>query len=107
MADIDLRYMRARGLAANAVDTLVTHPGGIRDRLAAVDIEFFLLHLDELPDQNGLRSAHAELRSCLTRMEPKADEGRITATIRRSRLSTLERAAGMVLALYKHLHGCT
>lgn len=98
-----LRYSRPYTLCIEALYTLCCMPGDLRSRLRLVDQEFFLLEEDDFPDAEGLRKDYLDLKALIIRLDPKGDEGRITATISRSKLTTLEEAAQKIWDIHRKL----
>jgi len=88
-----VRYSRSYTLCIEALHTLCCTPGDFRERFSALDPEFLNLRDDAFPVENGVRASYVELKTLLTRLEPKDHEGTIAATVGRSRRTSLERAA--------------
>ncbi|WP_382161518.1 hypothetical protein [Hydrogenophaga sp. ANAO-22] len=77
-----LRFQRAYRLTSDALHTLCCESGGLKDRLQKIDLEFFSLSKNELPDIEALRSSFGELHRLVTCKEPRyPHEGRIAATL--------------------------
>lgn len=55
-----------------------------------------MLRDEDFPSTSDIRANFIELQKLLTRLDPRGDEGRIAATISRSKTSTLEQAARKV-----------
>lgn len=96
-----MRYGRSYALCTDALQVLCCTRGNLRARLLLLDPEFLILREENFPEVRDIRTNFIELQKLLTRLDPKDDEGRITATISRSKTSTLEQAAQKVLELYR------
>lgn len=60
-----------------------------------------MLRDEDFPGTSDIRANFIELQKLLTRLDPRGDEGRIAATISRSKTSTLEQAARKVWELHR------
>ena len=92
--------MRGCSLTREAVHTLATHRGGLRERLLAIDPEFFSIPPFQLPQVQPILDEYARIRSTATAIAPSDSEGRLAATFSKSRYVTLERLAGDILAFH-------
>ena len=97
-----LRYSRAYTLTIEALHTLCCTPGAMRDRLAQIDPEFFVLSPDVFPEGEEVRDNFVKLYGLATRYEPRSDgEGRISATLARSHHSKLKEMLQLVWDLHR------
>ena len=96
-----LRFSRAYTLTIEAAHTMVVGRGGIRERLKAIDPEFFSLRESAFPDHEGLRVNVSRLFQGVRALEDKADEGNLSATSSRSRFETLDALAQLFCEVYR------
>ena len=96
-----LRYTRAFTLTQEAAQNLAVDIGGIRSRLMSIDYEFFLLRDGDFPDVGDIQEKARQLRRDVTRLMPKADEGKLSATFSRSRKTTLKKFAIAIWDIYQ------
>ncbi|HEU4603807.1 MAG TPA: hypothetical protein VFS24_17660 [Steroidobacteraceae bacterium] len=66
-----------------------------------VDPEFWFLKDQDFPDPDQIRANYTEVKQLMTRLDPQGDEGRIVATISRSKRSNLERAAQLIWNMHR------
>lgn len=77
-----LRYQRAYNLTVEALHMLCCSSGGMRDRLKKIDLEFFTLTPNDLPETGNLREKFHRLHEVVTsKNSPYPNEGRIIATL--------------------------
>lgn len=77
-----LRYQRAFSFTVDALHTLSCAPGGMRDRLQKIDLEFFTLSTSDLPKSGELQEKFGRLRGLVTSKEARyPDEGRVAGTL--------------------------
>ncbi|MFZ2269645.1 MAG: hypothetical protein WAV95_18870 [Azonexus sp.] len=77
-----LRYHRAYSFTVDALHTLSCSPGGMRGRLQKIDLEFFTLSTNELPEIGELREKFKILHDLATSKEVRySHESRISATL--------------------------
>lgn len=88
--------MRGRSLAREAAHTLATNRGGLRERLLAIDPEFFSIPTSQLPHVEAIREEYGRLRTAATALDARDTEGRLAATFARSQFVTLERLADAI-----------
>src|SRR5258705_3322154 len=88
--------MRGRSLSRDAAHTLATHRGGLRERLLAIDPEFFSIPASQLPHLASIREEHERIRTAATALAARDTEGRLAATFSRAQFATLERLADAV-----------
>lgn len=96
-----LLFRRSYGLCVEAAQTLCCAPGDIRARLRILDPEFLVLHGEDFPEASNIRVSFIELKKLLTRFDPKGDEGRVAATISRSKKPTLVQAAQKIWDIHR------
>lgn len=77
-----LRYQRAYSLTVEALHTLCCSTGGMRERLQKIDLEFFTLVTNDLPESGNLREKFSRLHEVITsKNSPYPHEGRVIATL--------------------------
>lgn len=77
-----LRYQRAYGLTVDALHTLSCAPGGMKERLQRIDLEFFTLSSNDLPESGGVRERFGRLHGLVTSKDARCPgEGRVAATL--------------------------
>lgn len=97
----DLKYSRAFTLCIEALHTLCCEDGDLRSRLSMIDTEFYLLKQEEVPGYDQLQDNLVTLRTSVSKLKQKGNEGRIQATISRSRRKTLEGIAQNVWDIHR------
>ena len=76
--------------------------GNTRERLKQIDLEFYTLRSDELPENNNIRSTFTELQSIATSQEPTwSGDGRIEATLATAHHTKLKKLAKLVWELHR------
>lgn len=96
-----LLFRRSYGLCVEAAQTLCCAPGDIRARLRILDPEFLVLRGEDFPEASDIRVNFIELKKLLTRFDPKGDEGRVAATISRSKTPALVQAAQKIWDIHR------
>lgn len=92
-----LRYGRAYTLAIEALQTMCCASGSMRERLQQIDLEFYTLKPDDLPENEGVRKSFIQFHQLATRVAPRwAGEGKVAATLNQSRHTKLRQMAQLV-----------
>ena len=92
-----LRYQRSYGFTVDALHKLCCAPGGMRERLQKIDLEFFALNLAELPESEKLQSKFKELHELVTSKDARyPHEGRISATLDQLHHTKLKAVAQLI-----------
>lgn len=92
-----LRYQRAYGFTVDALHTLSCEHGGMRDRLQKIDLEFFTLRANELPESGEIREKFHRLHVLATSKEVRyPHEGRVAATLDQLHHSKLKSIAQLI-----------
>lgn len=88
------RFSRSYQLSLWTLRTLCCENGNLRSRLEAVDMEYYSLHENVLPEFRSIRSNHAALLALATSKEPRGEhEGRISATLSTAHHTVLKKIA--------------
>lgn len=89
-----LRYSRAYTLSIEALHTLCCGRGNVRSRLQAIDIEYYCLRDEDVPDAGEIRTKVDRLRRLATHVSPRWEgEGNLQATLGTAHYTVLERIA--------------
>lgn len=92
-----LHYQRPYRLTVNALHTLCCAPGGTRARLQQIDLEFFTLSTNDLPEEGELRAKFRRLHEHVTSKEARYPyEGRVAATLDQLHHTKLKTAAQLI-----------
>jgi len=96
-----LRYQRAYRFTEDALYTLCSASGGMRDRLQKIDKEFFTISMAELPENDSLRANFQKLHDFVTSKEASyANEGKITATLSQLHHTKLKKITQLIWDIY-------
>jgi hypothetical protein len=99
-----LRYSRAYTLSTEALHSLCCGRGNVRSRLQAIDIEYFCLDREALPDAGDIRANFERLHGLVNRVSPRWDgEGTLQATLATAHYTALEKAAQLVWDIHREL----
>lgn len=96
-----LRYQRAYSFTVEALHTLCCSPGGMRDRLQKIDLEFFTLVTNDLPESGSLREKFSRLHEAITsKNSPYPHEGRVIATLSQLHHTKLKSIAQLIWEIH-------
>ncbi len=97
-----LRYQRAYSFTIDALHTLSCAPGGMKDRLKKIDLEFFTLSSNDLPESGEIREKFGRLHDLVTSKEVRyPHEGRVAATLDQLHHTKLTSIAQLIWDIHK------
>lgn len=97
----EVRYQRAFRFANTALHTLCCASGSMKERLQKIDLEFFTLTTNELPESEKLRAKFSKLHEVVTSKEVRyPNEGRISATLEQLHHTKLKFIAQLIWEIH-------
>ncbi len=97
-----LRYQRAYSFTVDALHTLACAPGSMKARIQRINLEFFTLITNDLPENGELREKFSKLHELVTSKKVRyPHEGRVAATLDQLHHTKLKAIAELIWDIHK------